>query len=112
MRLKPSPFAKIASKRKTIELRLFDEKRQMIHPGDEIVFTNLRDPEQKLLVRVLQLHCYPSFEELYHSLPLLKCGYTEKSLPTAKAEDMEQYYSREQQEKYGVVGIEIEVEED
>lgn len=51
---------------------------------------------------------FKSFEELYDVLPLLKCGYTEENIHRAKPEDMEKFYSKEQQEKYGVLGIEIE----
>lgn len=32
------PFEKIANGTKTIELRLYDEKRQKLNVGDEIVF--------------------------------------------------------------------------
>ena len=40
MKLNPKPFAMIAEGRKTIELRLYDEKRQGISLGDTIVFKN------------------------------------------------------------------------
>ena len=40
-------------------------------------------------------------------LPLLKCGYTEADIATAKPEDMNLYYTPEKQEKYGLLGIEI-----
>lgn len=38
MNLKPSPFAKIQAGTKTIELRLYDKKRQRIEVGDIITF--------------------------------------------------------------------------
>lgn len=31
------------------------------------------------------LHVFKSFEELYHELPLLKCGYTTQNIGTAFA---------------------------
>lgn len=108
MQLSPEPFEMIKSGRKTIELRLWDEKRQNIKAGDTIVFTNTADGET-LRARVLRLHCFDNFEALYHSLPLLKCGYTEENLAAAKASDMEKYYSADEQSKYGVVGIELTV---
>ncbi len=106
MKLYAEPFEKIKSGQKTIELRLWDEKRQKIKIGDTIVFTNTTNGE-KLQATVLQLHRFNSFEELYQSLPLLKCGYTEETIDSAKASDMEAYYSAEEQAKYGVVGIEL-----
>ncbi len=106
MKLYAEPFEKIKSGQKTIELRLWDEKRQKIKIGDTIVFTNTTNGE-KLQATVLQLHRFNSFEALYQSLPLLKCGYTEETIEIAKASDMDAYYSAEEQAKYGVVGIEI-----
>ena len=106
MRLDPGPFEMIRSGRKTIELRLFDEKRRRINAGDEIVFTNTASGET-LHVTAVKLHRFDSFAELYDSLPLLQCGYTAETLAEASPADMEQYYSAEQQKKYGVVGIEV-----
>lgn len=107
MKLNPTPFRKIESGIKTIELRLYDEKRRQIHIGDTIVFQNTEDSDETLSVKVTNLHVFDSFEDLYKELPLLKCGYTESDVAFAKPGDMDLYYTREQQKKYGVVGIEI-----
>ena len=106
MKLNSEPFAMIASGHKTIELRLLDEKRQKINVGDIIVFTNTETGEI-LTATVCKLHRFPDFEALYHSLPLLQCGYTPENVSEAQSADMEQYYSLEEQQKYGVVGIEL-----
>ncbi|MBQ7415836.1 MAG: 23S rRNA (uracil(1939)-C(5))-methyltransferase RlmD [Oscillospiraceae bacterium] len=106
MKLHDAPFQKIKSGEKTIELRLFDEKRQKIHPGDQIVFTNNATGET-LTKTVAKLHRFDSFEALYQVLPLLQCGYTAEDIDTASPSDMEQYYSAEEQKMYGVVGIEL-----
>ena len=106
MKLHTVPFEKIKSGSKTIELRLYDEKRQMINPGDTIVFTNTATGEQ-LRAKVKKLHRFASFEELYQTLPLLQCGYTAEDIDSASPADMEAYYSKEEQQKYGVVGIEL-----
>ena len=106
MKLAPSPYARIQSGEKTIELRLFDEKRQKINPGDTILFTNTATGET-LEATVKKLHRFDSFEELYKTLPLLQCGYTPENVDNAHPSDMEQYYSVEAQKKYGVVGIEL-----
>ena len=106
MKLNPNPYAMIRSGQKTIELRLFDEKRQQIKAGDKIVFTNTENGETLTRI-VVKLHCFASFAELYRSLPLLYCGYTAETVAQAAPADMEQYYTAEEQEKYGVVGIEL-----
>ena len=100
MNLHSSPFEKVKSGEKTIELRLFDDKRQKIRVGDK--------SGETLLKTVAKLHKFSGFDELYKTLPLLKCGYTEDDIDIAHPSDMEQYYSAEKQKKYGVVGIELD----
>ena len=106
MKLRPSPFERIKNGEKTIELRLYDEKRRKIRVGDVIVFENTESGET--LERIVSaLHRFDSFEALYEALPLLRCGYAEADVKDAHPSDMEAYYSKEEQEKYGVLGIEI-----
>ena len=107
MNLTPAPMQEIRTGNKTIELRLNDEKRKQISVGDTIKFINTEDSNDTLRVKVVDLFLFSSFAELYDNLPLLNCGYNEDNLNTASPEDMEMYYSREKQNKYGVVGIEI-----
>lgn len=109
MQLTPSPFQMIKDGLKTIELRLYDEKRRMIHESDTIEFVNTEGIHELLDVRVKNLYRYDSFSELYNNLPLLECGYTKDDISTASPDDMNEYYSVEEQEKYGVVGIEVDV---
>lgn len=106
MKLQASPFEMIKSGQKTIELRLFDEKRQQIKAGDQIVFTSTTTGET-LHTTVVKLHRFDNFDELYKSLPLLQCGYTPETIDKATPTDMQQYYSAEEQKEYGVVGIEL-----
>ena len=107
MNLTPAPMQEIRTGNKTIELRLNDEKRKQISVGDTIKFINTEDSNDTLRVIVVDLFLFSSFAELYDNLPLLNCGYNEDNINTASPEDMEMYYSREKQNKYGVVGIEI-----
>ena len=109
MSLHNSPFFLIKNGLKTIELRLNDEKRQAIETGDIVVFQNANDNSKKIEVKVVCLHHFASFKELYHCLPLDKCGYSHEHVSEAKPEDMNIYYSQEQQDKYEVTGIEFVV---
>lgn len=106
MRLHKGPFELIKNGSKTIELRLYDEKRQMINVGDIITFENRSDGD-KIIVKVIALHKYPNFEELYKHFNKVSMGYKEDE--EANPKDMELYYSSEEQSKYGVVGIEMEL---
>ena len=109
MNLHLKPFSMIAEEKKTIELRLWDEKRKQIAIGDTLVFQNTEDSSATLSCIVKELHIFKDFAELYRYLPLAQCGYLPEELETALPEDMDAYYSREQQQKYGVVGIELEL---
>ena len=107
MKLHPGPFSKIKDGSKTIELRLYDEKRQRISVGDTIRFVNTESASDAVVVRVRDLFVFDSFDELYKHLPLTECGYTEEDVYAASPDDMEMYYSKEKQSQYGVVGIQL-----
>lgn len=107
MSLYPIPFKKIKDGIKTIEMRLYDEKRQDIKIGDTITFVNTIDENERMVVNVLDLYVFDSFEELYKNLPLTECGYTKETIDTAHPSDMNKYYTKELQEQYKVVGIKI-----
>lgn len=107
MSLRPGPFGKIADGSKRYELRLHDEKRRLISVGDTITFTCTED-ERSVQVRVVSLHPFASFTELYAALPLTECGYTAESAKTADPRDMEAYYPPEKQARYGVLAIGVE----
>lgn len=109
MSLVPSAFEKIESGRKTIELRLCDEKRRLVSVGDTIVFTNTENAAAALTAKVIALHPFASFAELYENLPLEKCGYSVDELDSASPDDMLAYYPREKELKYGALGIELEL---
>lgn len=104
MKLNNEPFKAIKNGTKTLELRLNDEKRKQLIVGDYIEFTN-RVTNEKLLVEVIDLFKYNSFEELYKHFNKIEIGYSINE--EANPKDMENYYSKEEQEKYGVLGIKI-----
>lgn len=104
MKLDNEPFKAIKNGTKTLELRLNDEKRKQLIVGDYIEFTN-KVTNEKLLVEVIDLFKYNSFEELYKHFNKIEIGYSINE--EANPKDMENYYSKEEQEKYGVLGIKI-----
>ncbi len=104
MKLNNEPFECIKNGTKTIELRLNDKKRKLLTVGDYIEFTN-KVTNEKLLVEVIDLFKYNSFEELYKHFNKIEIGYSINE--EANPKDMENYYSKEEQEKYGVLGIKI-----
>lgn len=106
MKLNDVPFNLIKNKSKNIEMRLYDEKRRKIKKEHVIVFTNTNTNEQIKTI-VTNLYIYDTFEELYKNHNKINLGYLENEV--ASHRDMELYYSKEKQEEYGVVGIELEL---
>ena len=106
MNLAPKAFKSISSGKKTIEMRLYDEKRAKVKVGDEIEFNNTAT-RQKIKCIVVKLTRCKDFHELYSNFDKTEIGYAENE--TANAEDMYAFYSPEQIKKYGVLAIEIKV---
>ena len=104
MKLNNKPFVSIKNGTKTIEMRLNDEKRQLLKVNDIIEFTN-RETLEKMDVLVEWLYHFPSFALLYENFDKVALGYSETE--EANPKDMEQYYSKEEQEKYGALGIRV-----
>ncbi len=106
MKLNNVPFNHIKDGTKTIEMRLNDEKRQLLKEKDLIEFTN-RTTLETILVEIVKLHKYSNFDELYKHFDKVSLGYDQDDIANPK--DMERYYPKEEQEKYGVIGIEIRI---
>lgn len=106
MNLQPIPFEMIKKGIKTVEMRLFDEKRKQIKIGDIIVFTNDKTKEI-IKVEVNNLYVYDSFESLYKHHTKIELGYLDNEI--AKPGDMETYYPKEKQKQNGVLAIKIKL---
>ena len=104
IKLSVEPFNQVASGAKVIESRLYDEKRQQIALGDEIEFSENDHPENKVNAKVIGLLRYQSFQDLFadHD-PSLFGGESREFL----LNQIKQFYSDEDEQKYGVVGIRI-----
>lgn len=109
MKLNSEPFRKIKSGQKTVELRLNDEKRQLVNMGDSIEFTDITSLE-KLTVTVKALYKFADFKQLYMYFDKVSLGYGENE--KADYRDMEKYYPAEMQSKYGTLAIVLELGSD
>lgn len=105
MKLRPDPFNRICSGEKRIEYRLLDEKRSCLNKGDYIRFTEMEARERTVVVEVVDIITAPSFAAL--ELKLLEIGLLDKG--SFSPAGMRKYYSAEDEEKYGVIGIRIRV---
>ncbi len=108
MKLQPEYYNFILNGTKRIEIRLYDEKRQNIKLGDTIKF--LKEPEltESFNAKVIGLLRYNSFDDMFKDFDitiLADKSMTKKELTKV----LEQFYSKEKQKQYGVLGIRIEL---
>jgi ASC-1-like (ASCH) protein len=108
MKLTAGPFEKIVNGTKTLEVRLFDEKRQVIRIGDEIEFSKLPDLQEKVRVKVTALLRYRTFAEMFDDLPTALMGYPESKREYLRT-SMYEVYSKEEEDRFGVLGIRMEL---
>ena len=101
MKLNQSPFDRIKNGTKTVEFRLYDEKRSKIKIGDQIEFAKLPDLQETILVDVIDLYREDKFETLFRKL------IDNEDEIKRKTTSMYQYYSPEEEQQYGVLGIKI-----
>jgi ASC-1-like (ASCH) protein len=106
LQLASEPFNSIILGSKTIESRLFDEKRQQIQLGDTLIFTNREAPDQTQEVEVIGLLRYRTFHDLFTHNDSAKFGGESVDWLENQIND---FYSLEQQHIRGVVGIEFKL---
>lgn len=108
MKLQPEYYNFILNGTKRIEIRLNDEKRKRIKVGDTIKF--LKEPELKesFEVKVLDLYKYKTFEDMFKDFDISLLA--DKSMTKEELiKVLEQFYTKEKQKEYGVLGIRIEI---
>lgn len=108
MKLQPEYYNFILNGTKRIEIRLYDEKRQAIKLGDTIKF--LKEPElsETFNAKVIGLLRYNSFEEMFKDFDISILA-DESMTKEELIKVLEQFYTKEKQEQYGVLGIRIEL---
>lgn len=105
MNLQDKYFDFIKNGTKRIELRLNDEKRQQIKIGDSIEFSN---EKYKFTTKVIGLLKYQDFKTLFNDFGieiLADKTMTKEELLGVLSE----FYTPEKQEKFGVLGIRVEL---
>ena len=108
MKLQPQYYNYILNGTKRIEIRLYDEKRQQIKIGDIIKFIKEPNLDESIEAKVIGLIRYNSFSEMFKDFDISLLAdkrITKDELINA----LEQFYTKEEQQKYGVLGIRIEL---
>lgn len=106
MRLATEPYNNIASGKKVIESRLFDEKRRQIAIDDQIVFSENDKPENSVTTVVKGLLRYHTFKELFADHDPLLFGEESRDF---LLNQIKRFYSDKDEQKYGVVGIRLQL---
>lgn len=99
-------FHAIKEGRKTVEVRLNDEKRRKIKVGDTIEFIKVPEQDETMQVQVIELRIYDTFKEMYEDIPFtdFDCqGWTMEEMLKGTYE----IYSPELEKKWGVLAITI-----
>lgn len=108
MKLQPEYYNFILNGTKRIEIRLYDEKRQEIKLGDDIKFLKEPDLNESFNAKVVGLLRYNSFEDMFKDFDISVLA--DKSMTKEELIGvLEQFYTKEKQEQYGVLGIRVEL---
>ncbi len=109
MHLAEEPFNWIKQRKKCVEVRLYDEKRQKINLGDIIIFRKINSNEE-IRARVKGLFRFQTFKDLFSFMPKQYLAHDNLSLEDQVAR-MRKYYTEEEEEKYGILAIWFEIVE-
>lgn len=109
MKLEEIPFEQIRAKSKIWEVRLNDEKRQNIAIGDSVLFRKLPDLFDGMVCRVVDIKYFNSFREMASVLSLKSLGFEDGATADICEKAYRKYYSIENENKYGVVALKLEV---
>ena len=108
MKLNSKYFNYMKNGTKRVEIRLYDEKRKNLKIGDEIVFQKEPELNEEISTIIEELIIKRDFKELIDNFDISefsdKCESKDKFL-----KDLYHFYTKEQEEKYGVIGIRIEI---
>lgn len=102
--LHPDVFEIVRMGKKDIEVRVNDEKRRKLKVGDTIVFLKRPNDDEEIRAKVVGLEHYDYFDTLvdnYDMERIYLSNYTKEEY----LKEMKRFYTREEQEKYGVVAI-------
>lgn len=119
MHLSDDMFCALKSGSKTIEIRLFDNKRKQIDYGDYIKFIKSSDDSQFVIRKVADIGLAVTFEKMFELImnnkSKRKTDYTPVSLGFSRdtklqdfVDEMHKYYKKEQENEFNVIALYLE----
>ncbi|MBD5391128.1 hypothetical protein HDR67_03900 [bacterium] len=115
MHLSEEMFLAMKEGTKIVEVRVFDDKRKLVDIGDYIEFHNNND---HIKMRVIDIRIEHTFKEVFERIIDLnntslyytpeQLGFSKESSIDQLVKEMYKYYTKEQEEKYGVIAFTLE----
>lgn len=102
--LHPDVFEIVRMGKKDVEVRVNDGKRRKLNIGDTLVFLKRPNDDEEIRAKVIGLEYYDFFDTLvdnYDMGRIYLSNYTKEEY----LNEMKRFYTKEEQEKYGVVAI-------
>lgn len=109
IKVQPYYYDKIKSGEKIYEVRLFDEKRQLMHTGDTLIIKKEPLLNEEITCKITKLLRFNSFKEMATSLPLNFVGFDLSSTTKDVIKLYYSFYSKQDEQKYGVVAIKVQL---
>lgn len=106
MKLNPKYFEYMKNGTKEIEIRLNDDKRKNLKIGDEIIFQKEPELKEELYTTVEKLFVEKSFEDAIMNLEIQQYA-DQKETRENFLKDLYKFYTKEQENKYGVIAIKV-----
>lgn len=97
-------FEIVKNGKKDIEVRINDEKRRKLKVGDTLVFLKRPLDDEEIRANVVALEYYDFFEDLVNHYDMERI-YLKEYTKEQYLNEMKRFYTREEQEEYGVVAI-------
>ncbi len=121
MHLDDDLFEKVKEGTKTVEIRLFDDKRKQVDIGDYIEFIKKSDECERVIRRVVDLYPWESFQKAFscenveNGKFVKRLRFAPEQLGAPKDSDLKslvkgmyRYYDKKQEKKYGVISFTLE----
>lgn len=102
MRVDSAYFDLIKTGKKSAELRVNDEKRRHIMPGDKIRFLSRADAAATITRDVTKKFTAPNFQKLLQQLPVTALGGINEEV---QLQELKKIYSAEEETAWGVVAF-------
>lgn len=102
------PFHSMSTGKKTVEVRLNDEKRRKVNRGDLIKFIKIPEKDECLIAEFVELREFLTFKEMYERIPASDFDAVGDSIEEMVKQTYD-IYTPEQEKQWGTLAITIKL---